>query len=343
MITGGAGFIGGNLAHFWSRNNPFDKLYILDALTYAGNLKTIQNLIDTKKITFIQGDINDGLLVEKILCDHKITHLINLAAESHVDRSIKGPKSFLSTNVLGTFSLLEAFRSHWNKNSKPESFRFLHVSTDEVFGSLNEIDPKFEEKTPYDPRSPYSSSKAASDHLVMAWYHTYGLPVLLSNCSNNYGPFQFPEKLIPLSLINILNGKPIPIYGDGKNIRDWLYVTDHCKALEIILSNGIVGNRYCIGGNNELRNIDLVEMLCSATDKITNLKGIKLTTSPSAKLIEYVKDREGHDKRYSVNINKIKTELNWEPKVKINEGINNLIYWYLENRDWWEPLLKIKN
>ena len=339
LITGGAGFIAGNLTHHWCAAHPEDRVVVLDALTYAGNRATIQPLIDAARIQFVEGDITDRPLVDQLLAEHEISHVAHLAAESHVDRSISGPGAFLSTNVTGTFTLLEAFRAHWQQASRPEHWRFLHVSTDEVFGSLEAADPPFCETTSYDPRSPYSASKAASDHLARAWQHTYGLPVLVSNCSNNYGPYHFPEKLIPLTLVNILQGKPIPVYGDGKNVRDWLYVEDHCRALDLILTKGELGSTYCIGGRNEVANIDLVSMLCDLLDELAPHHGVALPVSPSRELITYVSDRPGHDRRYAIDASKIEAELGWRPQVSVQEGLRRTVEWYLTHQAWWQPLL----
>ena len=339
LITGGAGFIAGNLCHHWCAAHPHDRVVVLDALTYAGNLATIQPLIDAGRIRFVQGDITDRALVERLLADEVISHVAHLAAESHVDRSISGPDAFLNTNVTGTFTLLESFRSHWDAAGRPVDWRFLHVSTDEVFGSLGLADPPFSEITAYDPRSPYSASKAASDHLARAWQHTYGLPVLLSNCSNNYGPYHYPEKLIPLTLVNILQGKPIPVYGDGRNVRDWLFVEDHCRALELILTTATPGSSYCIGGRNEVANIDLVIMLCGLMDELAPVHGVSLPMSPSRELITFVTDRLGHDRRYAIDASLIEEELGWRPLVTVQEGLRRTVEWYLSNRCWWEPLL----
>lgn len=339
LITGGAGFIAGNLVHHWAAAHPADHLVVLDALTYAGNRATIEPLIASGAISFIEGDIGDETLVAALLAEHAITHVAHLAAESHVDRSISGPGAFLSTNVSGTFTLLEAFRAHWLAAGSPEHWRFLHVSTDEVFGSLGPSDPPFCETTAYAPRSPYAASKAASDHLALSWQHTYGLPVLLSNCSNNYGPFHFPEKLIPLTLINILLGRPIPVYGDGSNVRDWLFVEDHCRALERILLSGEPGRTYCIGGNNEVSNLDLVHQLCDLVDELATGQGLGLPVRPSRDLIRFVTDRPGHDRRYAIDASRIREELGWEPQVTVSEGLRRTVAWYLANRSWWEPLL----
>jgi dTDP-glucose 4,6-dehydratase len=335
LITGGAGFIAGNLVHHWVASHPGDRVVVLDALTYAGNQATIAPLVDAGRITFVHGDIADRPLVDAVLAQHGITHVAHLAAESHVDRSISGPGAFLATNVQGTFTLLEAFRARWQEQGAPDAWRFLHVSTDEVFGSLGPSDPPFNEATAYDPRSPYSASKASSDHLARAWHHTYGLPVLVSNCSNNYGPYHFPEKLIPLTLINILLGRPIPVYGDGANVRDWLFVEDHCRALERILLVGSPGSTYCIGGNNEVANLDLVHQLCDLMDELAP----ELPQRPSRELIRFVADRPGHDRRYAIDASHIRNELGWEPQVSVAEGLRRTVAWYLANRSWWQPLL----
>jgi len=339
LITGGAGFIAGNLCHHWCVAHPQDRVVVLDALTYAGNLATIQSLIDAGRLRFVQGDITDRALVERLLAEEAISHVAHLAAESHVDRSISGPEAFLTTNVMGTFTLLQAFRGHWETAGRPSDWRFLHVSTDEVFGSLGPADPLFSETTAYDPRSPYSASKAGSDHLARAWQHTYGLPVLLSNCSNNYGPYHYPEKLIPLTLVNILQGKPIPVYGDGRNVRDWLFVEDHCRALDRILTTATPGSTYCIGGRNEVANIDLVTMLCELMDELAPAHGARLPVNPSRELISFVTDRPGHDRRYAIDASLIEQELGWQPQVTVQEGLRRTVEWYLSNRSWWEPLL----
>ncbi|MCT0224452.1 dTDP-glucose 4,6-dehydratase [Synechococcus sp. CS-1328] len=335
LITGGAGFIAGNLVHHWAATHPQDRLVVLDALTYAGKRATIAPLIDAGQVQFVHGDIGDAALVAKVLQEQSITHVAHLAAESHVDRSISGPGAFLATNVGGTFTLLEAFRAHWLANGSPEHWRFLHVSTDEVFGSLEPQDPPFSESTAYSPRSPYAASKAASDHLARAWQHTYGLPVLVSNCSNNYGPYHFPEKLIPLTLINILLGRPIPVYGDGSNVRDWLFVHDHCRALERVLLAGEPGSTYCIGGNNEVANLDLVHLLCDLMEELAP----DLPVRPCRELIRFVADRPGHDRRYAIDASHIRRTLGWEPQVTVQEGLRRTVQWYLANRSWWEPLL----
>ena len=332
LITGGAGFIGSNFVHYWQEKYPRDRLIVLDALTYAGNLANLSGLKDKDNFKFIKGDICNQLLVTEILKTENIDTIAHFAAESHVDRSILEPGAFIQTNVIGTFTLLEAFRHH--HQSRPTGV-FLHVSTDEVYGSLSLEEPSFTETTLYSPNSPYSASKAGSDHLVRAYYHTYGLPTIITNCSNNYGAYQFPEKLIPLMCINILLGKNLPIYGDGQNIRDWLYVGDHCSALDTVIHQGKPGETYNIGGNNEVKNIDLVNLICQLMDELAP----DLHLTPASKLITFVKDRAGHDLRYSINANKIKTELGWSPAVTVDEGLRHTVSWYLNHRDWWMPLL----
>ncbi|MAV63786.1 MAG: dTDP-glucose 4,6-dehydratase, partial [Candidatus Marinimicrobia bacterium] len=296
-----------------------------------------------KNIEFVHGNINDQNLVSKIFKDFGITHIINFAAESHVDRSINDPSIFLETNILGTYNLLDCFKRNWEINNKPKSWRFLHISTDEVFGSLKIDEKPFSEVSSYKPRSPYAASKASSDHLVRAWHNTYDIPTLITNCSNNYGPFQFPEKLIPLTITNIIRGKKIPVYGDGLNIRDWLFVGDHCSAIDIILQKAIPGSTYCIGGNNELTNIDLINQICILIDEYAQKLNINLSKNKSSNLISYVEDRPGHDKRYSINSEKLLNELNWKPKIKFKDGLKTTVKWYLTNFSWWEPIIKINN
>ena len=335
MITGGAGFIGSNFVHYWCGRYPEDRVIVLDALTYAGNLRNLDSLEERPNFRFVQGDICDRLLLDALLKQEKVDTIAHLAAESHVDRSILAPGAFVRTNVVGTFTLLEAFRQHWDTHKQPEHYRFLHVSTDEVYGSLGADDPAFSETTPYAPNSPYSASKAGSDHFARAYYHTYNLPTLITNCSNNYGPYHFPEKLIPLMCINILLGKSLPVYGDGQNIRDWLYVEDHCRALDTVIHQGQAGETYNIGGNNEVKNIDLVHMLCELMDELAP----DLPVRPSHKLITYVKDRPGHDRRYAIDASKIKTKLGWTPQETVEAGLRKTVQWYLENPRWWRPLL----
>ena len=335
LITGGAGFIGSNFVHHWCHQYPQHRVIVLDALTYAGNRQTLADLEGKDNFRFVQGDICDRELIDSLLREEQIGMVAHFAAESHVDRSILGPGAFVQTNVVGTFTLLESFRQYWNEKGQPQSDRFLHVSTDEVYGSLEPNDPAFTEKTPYSPNSPYSASKAGSDHLARAYFHTYGMPTIITNCSNNYGPYHFPEKLIPLMCINILLGKPLPVYGDGQNVRDWLYVGDHCQALETVLHKGKAGETYNIGGNNEVKNLDLVTLLCQLMDELAP----DLPVKPASQLITFVKDRAGHDRRYAIDATKIRTELGWTPQETVEQGLRKTIQWYLENFDWWQPLL----
>jgi dTDP-glucose 4,6-dehydratase len=313
LITGGAGFIGSNFVHLVLRDRPEWDVAVLDALTYAGNLENLQEAEGNPRYRFVKGDIGDSSVVDPLVAECEA--IVHFAAESHVDRSIEGPEVFVRTNVLGTFTLLEAAR----KQSK----RFHHVSTDEVFGALSPTDPAFDEMTPYDPRSPYSASKAGSDHLVRAYHHTYGLPMTISNCSNNYGPYHSPEKLIPLAITNLLEGKKVPVYGDGTQVRDWLYVEDHARAILAILERGRIGETYCIGGNGERENIWIVKELLRLLGK-------------DESSIEYVKDRPGHDRRYAINYDKIKTELGWEPSVSLEEGLAKTVEWFKTNESWWK-------
>lgn len=335
LVTGGAGFIGSNFVHHWCENHPSDRVIVLDALTYAGNRNNLKDLEKRENFRFVKGDIGDRLLVEALLREEDINTVAHFAAESHVDRSILGPDAFIRTNVVGTFTLLDAFRHHWEAKGQPIGDRFLHVSTDEVYGSLGSDDPAFTETTPYAPNSPYSASKAGSDHLARAYYHTYKLPTIITNCSNNYGPYHFPEKLIPLMCINILLGKSLPVYGDGQNIRDWLYVGDHCRALDVVIHRGKPGETYNIGGNNEVKNIDLVNRLCELMNELAP----DLPVRPAQKLITFVKDRPGHDRRYAIDATKIKTELGWTPAETVEGGLRQTINWYLTHRNWWQPLL----
>ena len=335
MVTGGAGFIGSNFVHHWCTAYPQDRVVVLDALTYAGNRQNLAALeAPVNKLRFVQGDICDRPLVDALLQTEAIDTIAHFAAESHVDRSILEPDAFIRANVVGTFTLLEAFHQYWKATQKPD-YRFLHVSTDEVYGSLEPDDPAFTETTPFAPNSPYSASKAGSDHLVRAYYHTYGLPTLITHCSNNYGPYHFPEKLIPLICINILMGKPLPVYGDGQNIRDWLYVADHCRALDAVIRQGKPGETYNIGGNNEVKNIDLVHMMCDLMDELAP----ELPVRPCRQLITFVKDRPGHDRRYAIDATKITTELAWTPRETITSGLRHTVQWYLAHSDWWQPLL----
>ena len=340
LITGAAGFIASNFLNYWVKKYPEDKIIALDILSYASNINSIKSLIDRQSIHFYKGDISDHYMLDEIFDNFAINYVINFAAETHVDRSISSPSIFLNTNVLGTYFLLECFKKYWEKNNKPNNWRFLQISTDEVFGSLNLEEKPFNEDSPYKPRSPYSASKASSDHLVRAWHDTYSLPTLITNCSNNYGPFQFPEKLIPLTITNILRGKKIPIYGNGLNIRDWLFVLDHCSAIETIIQKANPGSTFCIGGNNELKNVEVVEQICHLIDDFAPRLNIELHKSKSIDLISYVEDRLGHDKRYAIDSSKLSNELNWKPKIKFAEGLKITVKWYLENIRWWEPLIK---
>lgn len=334
LVTGGAGFIGSNFVLYWCDTYPDDRLVVLDALTYAGNRRNLASVEGRQNFRFVEGDICDRALIDKLLEEENIDAIAHFAAESHVDRSILGPGAFVQTNVVGTFTLLEAFRHRWQA-TRSETGVFLHVSTDEVYGSLGPNDPAFTETTPYAPNSPYSASKAGSDHLVRAYHHTYGLPTIITNCSNNYGPYQFPEKLIPLMCINALIGKQLPVYGDGQNIRDWLFVIDHCRALDVVIHRGKPGETYNVGGNNEVKNLDLVKTLCELMDELAP----DLPVRPCTNLITFVKDRPGHDRRYAINSTKLKTQLDWMPSVTVQEGLRKTVEWYLQNRDWWEPLL----
>ncbi len=336
LVTGGAGFIGGNFVLDWLANPSAEGVVNLDKLTYAGNLQTLDSLINDSRHTFVPGDIGDYSLIHSLLKKHQVRAVINFAAESHVDRSIHGPSDFIQTNVLGTFHLLEAVRAYWSElpANQQQSFRFLHVSTDEVYGTLNPSEPAFSETHRYEPNSPYSASKAASDHLVRAWHHTYGLPVLTTNCSNNYGPYHFPEKLIPLVILNALAGKALPIYGDGLQIRDWLYVKDHCSAIRRVLEAGQLGETYNVGGCNEKTNIEVVKKICTILDEL------KPKSSGSyLDQITFVKDRPGHDRRYAIDASKIKRELAWEPAESFESGIRKTVQWYLENQVWVEGVL----
>jgi len=335
VVTGGAGFIGSNFV-LAEREHGGARLINLDLLTYAGNLMNLQGLKDDPDYVFVKGDIVDRNLVRDLLDKYRPCAVINFAAESHVDRSIDGPEDFIQTNVVGTFHLLEEVRRYWEALAleDKESFRFLHVSTDEVYGSLKSEDPPFHERTPYAPNSPYSASKAASDHLVRAYHHTYGLPTITTNCSNNYGPRQFPEKLIPLIVLNAINGKPLPIYGDGLNVRDWLYVEDHCEALSLVLQKGTVGEMYNIGGRCEKTNLEVVHTVCNLLDEML----LDSPHAPHDSLITFVKDRPGHDRRYAIDSSKIEEELGWSPEETFETGLKKTIQWYLENPEWVESV-----
>jgi dTDP-glucose 4,6-dehydratase len=331
LVTGAAGFIGSNFVLDWLAQSD-EPVVNLDALTYAGNLENLASLEGDTRHIFIKGSIGDFDLVAKLLAEYQPRAIINFAAESHVDRSIHGPEEFIQTNIVGTFHLLEAVRAYWNglEDEAKASFRFLHVSTDEVYGSLTKEDPAFAETNRYEPNSPYSASKAASDHLVRAYHHTYGLPVLTTNCSNNYGPYHFPEKLIPLVIHNALAGKPLPIYGDGQQIRDWLYVKDHCSAIRCVLEAGKLGETYNIGGWNEKANLEVVRTLCSILDELSP----RTDGKPYVDQITYVKDRLGHDRRYAIDATKIERELGWKPAETFETGIRKTVQWYLDNQPW---------
>jgi dTDP-glucose 4,6-dehydratase len=333
LVTGGAGFIGSAVVRLAVARGH--EVVNLDAMTYAANLANVAGVSGSNLYTFEQADLRDRAALDRVLATHNPDAVMHLAAESHVDRSIDGPADFIETNVTGTFNLLEAVRSHWVSRGRPAGFRFHHISTDEVFGSLGATG-KFTEDTPYDPRSPYSASKAASDHLVRAWHETYGLPVVLTNCSNNYGPYHFPEKLVPVVILNALHGRPVPVYGAGENVRDWLYVEDHADALLCVLEKGPVGRSYNIGGENEARNIDLVRMICRLLDEM------RPEGAPHARLITFVTDRPGHDARYAIDPSRIRDELGWRPSVTLEEGLRRTVRWYLDNEAWWRPLLDRK-
>lgn len=335
IVTGGSGFIGSNFIRFMLNEGYAEKIINLDKLTYAGNPKNLSDFQQDERYVFVQGDICNQDLVKELFLIHRPNVIVNFAAESHVDRSIDGPGDFIKTNIFGTFTLLQESLRYFQslENENQELFRFHHVSTDEVFGSLNN-NGFFTEETPYDPSSPYSASKAASDHLVRAWQRTFGLPIIISNCSNNYGPYQFPEKLIPLMILNCLAEESLPVYGTGENVRDWLYVDDHCEAIHAIIENGKIGETYNVGGNNEIMNIDIVKTICNILDEIkpsTHLKSYM-------ELITFVTDRPGHDYRYAIDSSKLKNELSWSPKETFDSGIRKTIDWYLENQVWWKQI-----
>jgi len=338
LVTGGAGFIGSNFVRYILNKEPAARIINLDALTYAGSLANLQNLAAPERHIFVQGDICDAGFVQELFSKYEIDTVAHFAAETHVDRSILGPGQFIQTNIVGTFNLLEAARLAWlvNKRVPTETARFHHVSTDEVFGTLSPDDPAFNENTPYSPRSPYSASKAASDHLARAYSHTYGLPVTITNCTNNYGPCQFPEKLIPLLILNALEGKALPIYGDGMQVRDWLYVEDHCEAIYLVLKNGRPGETYAVGGNNQPPNIEIVRTICTILDEL--LPDSPYT--PHASLLKYVQDRPGHDRRYAMDITKIRNELGWQPRQSLQSGLAETVRWYMDNTDWVDALRK---
>ncbi len=349
LVTGGAGFIGANFVHHWLAGHPGDRVIVLDALTYAGNLASLEPVLGRRELVFVRGDIRTPGLAEGLLREHDVAVVVHFAAESHVDRSIEGPDAFIATNVLGTHELLKAARRVWlDEGRGGAAVRFHHVSTDEVYGSLAATDPAFTERTLYAPNSPYAASKAGSDHLVRAYHHTYGLPVTTSNCSNNYGPYQFPEKLLPLMLVNALEGKPLPVYGDGQHVRDWLYVEDHCRAVERVLLEGRPGETYNIGGRNEWRNLDIVELLCELVDTAFSAAGAlrdRFPRAPAARgaptrtLIQFVSDRPGHDRRYAIDAGKIERELGFRPSESFETGIRKTLGWYLTNESWWRGVM----
>ena len=349
LVTGGAGFIGANFVHFWLARHAEDRVVVLDALTYAGNLASLESARGNPAFTFVHGDIRTPGLAERLMREQRVTTVVHLAAESHVDRSIHGPDAFVATNVVGTHELLKAARQVWlEEGHGGDAVRFHHVSTDEVFGSLGPEDPPFAETSVYAPNSPYAASKAGSDHLVRAYAHTYGLPVTTSNCSNNYGPYQFPEKLLPLMVVNALEGRPLPVYGDGLNVRDWLYVEDHCRALERVLLDGTEGGTYNVGGRNERRNIDVVRLLCRLVDQ-TFGADVRLAArfphcpasrgAETAGLIRFVMDRPGHDRRYAIDSGKIERELGFVPLTGFEDGLRATLAWFLSNEAWWRAVL----
>ena len=348
LVTGGAGFIGANFVHYWLAQHPGERLVALDALTYAGNLASLAAVRARPELDFVHGDICDRALIERLLRAERIDTIVHFAAESHVDRSIVAPDAFVRTNVVGTFTLLDSARKVWLEERSVDRHRFHHVSTDEVYGALALEAPAFQEETPYAPNSPYSASKAASDHLVRAYYHTYGLQVTTSNCSNNYGPYQFPEKLIPLLIVNILDGKPLPIYGDGRNVRDWLHVGDHCRGIDRVLDRGKPGQVYNIGGRSECENIELVHILCEIADETLRSRHelcerFPLCPSsrgePAASLVRFVKDRPGHDRRYAIDCGKIERDLGYSAAVRLREGLRETFLWYLDHEPWWRAVM----
>jgi dTDP-glucose 4,6-dehydratase len=348
LVTGGAGFIGSNFVHYWLAEHPGDRLVVLDALTYAGNLASLEDVRDRPELRFIHGNIADRDLVEQTLRDEGIDTIVHFAAESHVDRSLHGPDAFIETNIVGTHSLLEAARKVWLEERAVPRHRFHHVSTDEVYGSLGLQEPPFHERTPYAPSSPYSASKAASDHLVRAYHHTYGLEVTTSNCSNNYGPYHFPEKLIPLTIVNILHGRALPVYGDGRNVRDWLHVSDHCRGIDLILAAGRAGEVYNIGGGSESENLALVRQLCEAADEAFRSDPQLRSRYPecpaargerSERLITFVPDRPGHDRRYAIDCSKIASTLGYRARVPLDRGLRETFAWYVRNDRWWRAVM----
>lgn len=349
LVTGGAGFIGANFVHYWAKQYPDDRIVVLDALTYAGNQASLEDLSAHPAYRFVHGDIGDAELVSRLLRDEKIDTIVHFAAESHVDRSIHEPDACVRTNVIGTHNLLRMARDAWlDSESAPASHRFHHVSTDEVYGTLGPEDPAFTEATPYAPNSPYAASKAASDHLVRSYHHTYGLEVTTSNCSNNYGPYQFPEKLVPLMIVNALAGESLPVYGDGTNIRDWLYVEDHCRGVELVLNKGKIGETYNIGGNNECSNLDIVGQICAGIDALFAVNedlGKRFPEAPAAKdrptnsLITFVKDRPGHDWRYAIDASKAQRELKYAPQESFATGLKQTLEWMIANEKWWRSVM----
>jgi dTDP-glucose 4,6-dehydratase len=347
LVTGGAGFIGQNLVHAWRATRPTDRIVVVDAMTYAANVRSLEALIADRSILFVKGDIGDAALIRRLFDEHGFTRVAHLAAESHVDRSIADPEAFLQTNVIGTFTLLKVALDAWRSAAMLDSARFLHVSTDEVYGSLEFSDPAFSESSPYRPNSPYAASKAASDHLVRSYVATYGLPAVITNCSNNYGPYQHPEKLIPLMIIHALEGKSLPIYGDGSNVRDWLHVSDHCEALLSVIENGRVGETYNVGGGNERNNSDVVGLICDTLDNAfaADLKlASRFPSCPAASarscrsLISYVTDRPGHDYRYAIDATKLADELGNRCSINFEDGLGQTVRWYLDQEDWWRDV-----
>lgn len=348
LVTGGAGFIGSNFVHYWANRYPEDRIVVLDALTYAGNQANLEALTGRPAYRFVHGDIADPGLVQSLLVDERTDTIVHFAAESHVDRSIHEPDAFIQTNVIGTHNLLKIARESWlDSDSAPASHRFHHVSTDEVYGTLGPDDPPFTEETPYAPNSPYAASKAASDHLVRSYHHTYGLQVTTSNCSNNYGPYQFPEKLIPLMIVNALTGTSLPVYGDGSNIRDWLFVEDHCRGIDLVINKGTVGQTYNIGGNNECSNLEIVRQVCAGIDRMFENNDLRQTFpnspaasgKPTSSLITFVKDRPGHDWRYAIDATRAKTELQYAPVASFASGLQQTLDWMLANEKWWRSVM----
>jgi len=347
LITGGAGFIGQNLVHAWRAARPADRLVVIDAMTYAANIRSLEPLIADRAIAFVKGDIGDAALMQRLFDEHRFSRVLHLAAESHVDRSIVDPGAFLQTNVLGTFALLKTARDGWRAASAMDSARFLHVSTDEVYGSLGAADPAFTESSPYRPNSPYAASKAASDHLVRSFVATYRMPALITNCSNNYGPYQHPEKLIPLMILHALEGKPLPIYGDGSNVRDWLHVSDHCEALMAVVERGRIGETYNVGGGNERNNREVVGLICDSIDRAFAANAALAARFPSCPaatgrstrtLISFVTDRPGHDHRYAINAGKLTDELGINGRVDFDEGLPQTVRWYIDQEAWWRDV-----